>query len=476
MPPSLAGRDLLSIADLTTDEILAILDLADAAKSGRDLGSPLAGRSLALIFQRPSNRTRVSFEVAIHSLGGHPIALFNPEMQLGERESAADISSILDRYADGIVARLVSQRDLVTIAGAATSPVINALTDAEHPCQVLADCMTVRSVTGRLAGATVAYIGDGNNVCTSWIYAAALLGVHLRIICPPRLRATPGRASTGPPASARRAPASRSPTRRLRRCATPTSSTPTCGRAWARNSSSSAAARTSRYLQVNDSLVALAPAGVRVMHCLPAHRGEEITDAVIDGPQLDRLRPGGEPPLGPAGAARPHLRGRRRRGRRMSDLLRNAHFFLQSLSWRDGLDVLVVAFLLYQLLKLIRGTQAVQLLLGLGGHLRGRLGGAAAPPPPAPVHLQQRHPGDRDRRDRPVPARAAPRPRPGRPARHRSSRARTPSGAGVRAHGRRGDARGGLAGGAQGRARSSCSSARPGSRTSRPPACTSTAR
>jgi len=185
MAHSLAGRDLLSIADLSTDEINAVLDLALAAKSGRDLGRPLAGRSLALIFQRPSNRTRVSFEVAIHRLGGHPIALFNPEVQLGERESAADISRILDRYADGIVARLVSHRDLVTIAGAASSPVINALTDSEHPCQVLADCLTVRSVTGHLEGSTVAYIGDGNNVCTSWIYAAAQLGVHLRVICPP---------------------------------------------------------------------------------------------------------------------------------------------------------------------------------------------------------------------------------------------------------------------------------------------------
>src|ERR1019366_8069253 len=103
LSPSLAGRDLLSIADLTSDEIITVLDLADAARSGRDLGSPLAGRSLALIFNRP----RFSFEVAIHRLGGHPIALFNPEVQLGERESAADISRILDRHADGIVARLV---------------------------------------------------------------------------------------------------------------------------------------------------------------------------------------------------------------------------------------------------------------------------------------------------------------------------------------------------------------------------------
>ena len=122
MSSTLVGRDLLSLSDLSASEITAILDLAAAAKAGTDLGRPLEGLTLALIFQRPSNRTRVSFEVAIHRLGGHPIALFNPEVQLGERESAADISRILDRYADGIVARLVSHRDLVTIAGAARSP------------------------------------------------------------------------------------------------------------------------------------------------------------------------------------------------------------------------------------------------------------------------------------------------------------------------------------------------------------------
>jgi ornithine carbamoyltransferase len=283
MTHSLAGRDLLSIADLSTDEINSVLDLALAAKSGQDLGRPLAGRSLALIFQRPSNRTRVSFEVAIHRLGGHPIALFNPEVQLGERESAADISRILDRYADGIVARLVSHRDLVTIAGAASSPVINALTDSEHPCQVLADCLTVRSVTGRLAGSTVAYIGDGNNVCTSWIYAAAQLGVHLRVICPPGYEP--------PPAVLRKAAGLRSSGTRFEivHDADPalrdvdiiyTDVWTSMGQETEQQQRREDFAR----LQVNDALVALAPPGVRVMHCLPAHRGEEITDAVIDGP------------------------------------------------------------------------------------------------------------------------------------------------------------------------------------------------
>ncbi|MFN2569311.1 MAG: ornithine carbamoyltransferase, partial [Candidatus Dormibacteria bacterium] len=149
----LVGRDLLGIADLVGSEIESVLDLAMAARSGAALGEPLRGRCLALIFQRPSNRTRVSFEVAIRRLGGDPIPLFAGEIQLGERESPADISRILERYVDGIIARLISHRDLATIAGAATVPVINAMTDGEHPCQILADCMTVRGLLGRLGGA-----------------------------------------------------------------------------------------------------------------------------------------------------------------------------------------------------------------------------------------------------------------------------------------------------------------------------------
>ncbi len=181
---SLAGRDLLSIADLSPSEIAAILDLGAALKAGADPGRPLAGRSLAMIFQRPSNRTRVSFEVAVQRLGGHPIALFNSEIQIGERESTADISRILDRYVDGIVARLSSHRDLVALAGSAEGPVINAMTDREHPCQVLADCLTVRELVGSLEGARVCYVGDGNNVCSSWIFAAALMGIDLRVVGP----------------------------------------------------------------------------------------------------------------------------------------------------------------------------------------------------------------------------------------------------------------------------------------------------
>jgi ornithine carbamoyltransferase len=284
MPTSLAGRDLLSISDLDRDEISTILDVAAAAKTGTPLGRPLDGRSLVLIFQRPSNRTRVSFEVAVHRLGGHPIALFNPEVQLGERESASDISRILDRYADGIVARLVSHRDLIAIAGAADSPVINALTDAEHPCQVLADLLTVREALGRLAGARVTYIGDGNNVCTSWLYAAALTGVDFRVVCP--LGYEPSMATLSRAAELRRPDGGFSIGHKAAQALEDTDIVYTD--VWTSMGQEGEQQRRREdfaHLQVNDALLRQAPNGVRVMHCLPAHRGEEITNSVIDGPQ-----------------------------------------------------------------------------------------------------------------------------------------------------------------------------------------------
>ncbi|MBV8195414.1 MAG: ornithine carbamoyltransferase [Candidatus Dormibacteraeota bacterium] len=280
---TLVGRDLLSVSDLTSDEIIGVLDRGDAAKNGTDLGQPLRGRALALIFQRPSNRTRVSFEVAISRLGGHPIALFNPEVQLGERESAGDISRILDRYVDGIVARLVSHRDLAAIAAAARKPVINALTDEEHPCQVLADLLTVREAFGRVQDVRVVYIGDGNNVCTSWIYAAALCGIELRIVSPPgyepsatvlqrgaRLRGGPAFTVSGDVAVALR------------------DADIVYTDVWTSMGQEMEQQRRRvdfAHLQVNDALLSRAPSTARVMHCLPAHRGEEITDSVIDGPQ-----------------------------------------------------------------------------------------------------------------------------------------------------------------------------------------------
>jgi ornithine carbamoyltransferase len=283
MPVALRGRDLLSIADLSRDEIGCLLDVAARAKAGGDLGKPLDGRNLALIFQRPSNRTRVSFEVAINRLGGHPIALFGNEIRLGERETASDIARILDRYADGVIARLVSQRDLVAIAASVRGPVINAMTDAEHPCQLLADLLTVREATGRVAGARVVYIGDGNNVCTSWLYAAATCGVDLRVVCPPGYE--PSETVLDRSARLRDGGAGFSvghdPVPALRDAEIVYTDV------WTSMGQEAEQQRRREdfgHLQVNQRMLSHAPDGVRVMHCLPAHRGEEITDDVLDGP------------------------------------------------------------------------------------------------------------------------------------------------------------------------------------------------
>ena len=283
---SLTGRDLISIADLTAQEIAEVLDVAERLKAGTDPGRPLAGRSLAMIFQRPSNRTRVSFEVAISRLGGHPIPLFNSEIQIGERESTSDISRILDRYVDGIVARLVYHRDLVTLARSADGPVVNAMTDREHPCQVLADCLTVRELFGRLEGTRVCYVGDGNNVCTSWIFAAALLGIDLRIVGP---------AGYEPPAvvleqaAAMAMTAGHPPVRPCLEAAEGLEDADIIYTDVWTSMGQEAEQQQRRadfaHLQVNDALLRMAPPAARVMHCLPAHRGEEITDSVLDGPQ-----------------------------------------------------------------------------------------------------------------------------------------------------------------------------------------------
>jgi ornithine carbamoyltransferase len=281
---SLAGRDLISIADLSAAEITEVLDVASALKAGADPGRPLAGRNLAMIFQRPSNRTRVSFEVAVRHLGGHPIPLFNSEIQIGERESTADISRILDRYVDGIVARLSHHRDLVTMARSARGPVVNAMTDREHPCQVLADCLTIRELLGHLAGARVCYVGDGNNVCTSWIYAASLLGIDLRVVGPEGYEPHPAVLERAQALAGGGSPV------RLSHEAAPSLEDAEIIYTDVWTSMGQEAEQQQRRddfarLQVNDGLLAQAPPTAKVMHCLPAHRGEEITDSVLDGPQ-----------------------------------------------------------------------------------------------------------------------------------------------------------------------------------------------
>ena len=180
----LAGRDLLSVDQLSPDELIELLDLADHLKLLQSRGVPhrlLNGRTLAMIFQRPSTRTRVSFEVGIAQLGGSAVVLSASEMQLGRGETIEDTGIVLSRYVDAIMIRAGSHADVEALAGAATVPVINGLTDLHHPCQALADVQTLRERLGPLEGRSLAWVGDGcNNVCHSLITAAGMLGMDVR--------------------------------------------------------------------------------------------------------------------------------------------------------------------------------------------------------------------------------------------------------------------------------------------------------
>jgi ornithine carbamoyltransferase len=221
-------------------------------------------------------RTRVSFEVGISRLGGRTVNLGSQEVGLGQRESSSDVARVLDRYVDGIVARLGAHSDLLELAAASSQPVINALTDASHPCQILADLLTMREALGRLDGSTrVVFVGDGNNVVSSLMEASALLGFPLVVVSPPAYRP--------PPDALQRAPdviVTSDLTAVERAAVVYTDVWTSMGREAERE------ARRAQFAeyQVDESLMAMAPEAV-FMHCLPAHRGEEVTAEVIDGPR-----------------------------------------------------------------------------------------------------------------------------------------------------------------------------------------------
>src|ERR1700681_952598 len=182
---TLQGRDFLDIADLNAQELRQVLDLAREIKAGRWSRRPLQGRHIAMLFQKPSHRTRVSFEVGIARLGGGITTLSEQDVQLGVRETVADAARVLDRYVDAVVARLRSHDDLIELAASSARPVINGLTNRAHPCQVLADLMTLEEVRGELPNQHVVYIGDGNNIAASLIEASALAGFRLTVVSPP---------------------------------------------------------------------------------------------------------------------------------------------------------------------------------------------------------------------------------------------------------------------------------------------------
>ena len=177
-------RDFLAVTDLSRDELLGLLDLARRMKSGQYRERPLAGKTLAMIFTKSSTRTRVSFEVGSTQLGGHALFLSSRDIQLGRGEPIRDTARVLSRYVDGIMIRTFAHADVEELARFATVPVINGLTDYNHPCQILADLLTVQENLGDVSRRVVAWIGDGNNMAHSWIEAAAALGFELRLACP----------------------------------------------------------------------------------------------------------------------------------------------------------------------------------------------------------------------------------------------------------------------------------------------------
>jgi ornithine carbamoyltransferase len=281
-------RDLLSIADIAGD-LPELLHRAHAMKEARrrgDLSATLVGTNVAMIFEKPSTRTRTSFEVAMNDLGGHGLYLSPKDMQLGRGETIADTARVLSRYVDGIVYRAFRHQDMRELAHHAGVPVINALDDREHPCQIVADLLTLyERWGGTLRGRHIAYIGDGNNVLNSLMLGAAVMGVHLTSAIPAAYRP--------PKEIVERAQALAAPTgARIRFTEVPMEAAEGAEAlytdVWVSMGDEAEKASRERAFagfQINDGLVAAASPDVWILHDLPAHRGQEITDSVMDGPR-----------------------------------------------------------------------------------------------------------------------------------------------------------------------------------------------
>ncbi len=282
----LAGRDLCSMADLTPAELAAILELAHEVK--RDptgFRHALDARQMALFFEKASLRTRVTFETAINTLGGNAIFVDQTQSPLGERESIADMARNLERWVSVLVLRTYAHDTITEMAGYAAIPVINALSDHEHPCQAIADFLTLEERFGSLRGLEFAYVGDGNNVCHSLVLAAALLGMHCRVATPkgyaPELdvihKAIEITEATGGSLTLLHDPV---------KAATGADAiyTDVCTSMGSEHEATKRAPIFKPY-QVNEALMGHAQPNAVFMHCLPAHRNAEVTDAVLDGPQ-----------------------------------------------------------------------------------------------------------------------------------------------------------------------------------------------
>lgn len=277
--------DFLSLGDLSAEQIQTLLDRALELKAQRGRSLILDGQSLALVFEKPSLRTRASFDVAMYELGGHVVYLGPEEIGLGKRESTADVARVLSQYVQGIAARTFRHATLEELSRTATVPVINALSDFCHPCQGLADLLTLREQFGRLSGIRLGYVGDGNNVAHALLFGAGKVGLHLTVASPPGYEPNPAVVEVArreavvhggsitlthdPAVAARGADALY------------TDVWTSMGQ---ENEAHRRRADFASY-RIDRDLLRLARPGALVMHDLPAHRGEEITDEVIDGPQ-----------------------------------------------------------------------------------------------------------------------------------------------------------------------------------------------
>ena len=281
----MAKRDFLAVVDWDRETILKVLekslDLKEETKKGDDY-RPLKGKAMGMIFEKPSLRTRVSFDLAMYQLGGTALYLSPAEIKIGEREAVADVAGVMSRYVDCIMARTFAHKTITDLAAHATVPVINGLSDYNHPCQVMADLLTILEYKGRIEGVKVAYVGDGNNVANSWLNASCRLGFELALVVPK------GYEPDG--ATLKRAESEASGSVSL------TSSVEegvpgadvVYTDVWASMGQESEAARKKadfRGYTVDARLMSLAKKDAIVLHCLPAHRGEEITGDVLDGPQ-----------------------------------------------------------------------------------------------------------------------------------------------------------------------------------------------
>jgi len=278
-------KHFLDLDRFEGDTLRDILDVGRAFKAGTPPGGepqPLAGKALALIFEKPSTRTRVSFEVGIRQLGGDAVVLEPSGTQLGRGETVADTARVLSRYVDAIVIRTVKEAHLLELAEHATVPVINGLTDRTHPCQLMGDVMTFEEHLGAIAGRTIAWCGDGNNMATSWIQAAVRFGFELRLACPEPL---------SPPQDVLDWAAREG----VRILVTPDMAEALSGAdcvvtdVWVSMQDDDKRPdyrhNLLRSYQIDDAAMALAKPEAIFMHCLPAHRGEEVAASVIDGPQ-----------------------------------------------------------------------------------------------------------------------------------------------------------------------------------------------